>query len=75
MHKTGKNFALMSATYSATEMSMDTIRKKNDILNSAVAGAAAGVVGSKKRLILGYVVFVVYSGSSIYFEKFNNKTS
>jgi hypothetical protein len=69
MHSTGKNFAAMSAAYSATEISMEAIRKKKDVLNSVVAGAAAGAVGSRKGPATGSLVFGVYSGISAYLQK------
>lgn len=75
MHQNGKNFAMMSATYSATEMSMQAIRKKNDYINSVVAGAAAGAIGSKKGIAQGSVVFGIYSGISTYLQNLNDKAS
>ena len=75
MHSAGKNFAMMSATYSVTEMSMEAIRKKSDVLNSAVAGATAGAVGSTKGPVSGSLIFGAYSGLSTYLQKLNDNAT
>lgn len=73
MHQNGKNFAIMSAAYSATEMSMQKLRKKDDPWNSVVAGATAGAVGSQKGAFVGSYVFGMYSGISAYLQKLGDK--
>lgn len=75
MHNTGKNFAIMSAAYSATEMTVEAVRKKKDHLNSAIAGATAGAVGSTKGMISGSLIFGAYSGLSSYLQKLSDKSN
>lgn len=73
MHRSGKSFAKMSAAYSAAEMSMEMLRKKDDVLNSVVAGVAAGAVGSRRGIVPGSAVFGAYSGLSAYFQTLGKK--
>jgi len=73
MHQSGKNFAAMSAAYSVTEISMQKLRKKDDVWNSVVAGAAAGAVGSQKGRFVGSYVFGAYSGVAAYLQKLSEK--
>lgn len=73
MHENGKNFAKMSSAYSITEMSLEAIRKKDDIYNSMAAGAVAGALGSKKDILSGSTILGAYSGISTYFQKLNEK--
>lgn len=69
MHKNGKNFAKMSATYTTAEIALESIRKKDCIYNKIVAGALAGAIGSKHGAIPGSLVFGGYSGAAHYLEK------
>lgn len=69
MHETGKNFAKISAAFSATQMAMQKIRGKEDIYGSAAAGAVAGLVGSKHGGLAGGCVFGAYNAASFYFHQ------
>ncbi|KAI4291467.1 mitochondrial import inner membrane translocase subunit TIM22 [Pancytospora philotis] len=68
-HENGKNFAKMSAAYSATEMALSYARGKDDPYNSLVSGAVAGGVGSRHGLPAGAAIFGAYSGTMHYFAK------
>jgi len=67
MEENGKNFAQMSAAYSVTEISLEKLRKKNDLYNSIVSGVVAGAVGSFHGSLSGGVILGTYSGLTRYF--------
>lgn len=75
MHRSGKDFAKMSAVYSLTEISLECIRKKNDFINSTVAGMVSGGFGARKGMVPTSLMFGAYSGVSSYLQKLNDKNT
>lgn len=69
MHENGKNFAKMSAAYTATEIAFEKLRDKSDVYNSVAAGVVSGALGSKQGALAGSYIFGTYSGLSSYLNK------
>ena len=66
MHKTGKTFAKISATYTAAEFLLETARDEKDIYNTITAGSVAGAVSCRNHRFMGAAVFGAYAGLSEY---------